>query len=101
MLESFELANVESHSIRKGAITFASNGTPDASPWDSFQVRTRWKTGAPYGSMHGRYVKFECAGDQLAGRILSGLYQDTREFATNDPHFIINPDNATAIAIKN
>jgi hypothetical protein len=60
------------HSIRKGGITFGSTGTPDSATWASIQNRARWKIGGD-STVVKRYVKFDPAGDQFIGRILSGL----------------------------
>ena len=52
------LPDIGSHSIRKGAITYASTGTPDVLPAHTVSVRSRWKSTGPDGTVHKRYVNF-------------------------------------------
>jgi hypothetical protein len=75
------------HSIRKGAITFASNGTPESVPFGSIQVRARWNSSGPNGTLYRRYVRFEAAGDQFIGRILAGLPVQSSDFSAMPPRF--------------
>jgi hypothetical protein len=84
---SLNLFGLGCHSLRKGSITFASTGTPDTVPWAAVQVRSRWKTSGPDGTIHRRYVKFSSSGDQLVGRILALLPLQKIEFASLPPRF--------------
>jgi hypothetical protein len=73
------------HSIRKGALTYGSTGTPDCATWAAIQSRARWKLGADNGVVK-RYVKFDPAGDQFIGRLLSGLKVSDKSFSSLSPH---------------
>jgi len=86
LLEKAEVEVLGSHSIRKGAITYASTGTPDVLPSHTVSVRSRWKSTGPDGTVHKRYVKFSEAGDQLCGRVLTLLPMQSKEFAILPPH---------------
>jgi len=85
--ESIGLQGLGAHSIRKGAIMFASTGTPDSAPFACVQVRARWKSSGPDGTLHKRYIKFEASGDQFIGRILAGLPIQSHQFALLPPQF--------------
>jgi hypothetical protein len=56
-----ELENFGSHSIKKGVVMYASNGTPHGSCWAAFEVRVRWKQ-SDSAKMAQRHIKFEPAG---------------------------------------
>ena len=66
---------------------FASTGTPDSAPFACVQVRARWKSSGPDGTLHKRYIKFEASGDQFIGRILAGLPIQSHQFALLPPQF--------------
>ena len=71
------------HSIRKGAATFVSTGCTVSPPMASICLRACWTL----GGVNDRYIKYEKAGDQYVGRVVSGLPVLGKEFAVSPPHF--------------
>jgi hypothetical protein len=74
-----------SHSIRKGAITLLTCGSPDIAPLIPVLVRARWTTQAFLVLL--KYAKFDGSGDCLIGRMLALLDQQKPEFSVIAPHF--------------
>ena len=73
--------NIGVHSIRKGAATYVSSGSTCAPP----QVATNIRAGWTMGPIQDTYLRFESAGDQYVGRVISGLPLSSSEFAAMPP----------------
>ena len=83
-LEQFgNISNLGSHSIRKGAASYCASGSTISPPIVSICLRANWSIG---GSKE-RYLKFENAGDQFVGRMVSGLDAFSPLFAISPPFF--------------
>jgi hypothetical protein len=80
-----DLEGVGIHSLRKGGISKASTGTVDNVPTAAVDIRARWNCSDT--GVKARYIKYDAAGDQLIGRILAGLPQQSPQFAVLPPHF--------------
>jgi hypothetical protein len=78
-----EPSDIGTHSVRKGAATFACSVSVSGPSIVSVCVRAGWTL----GDIQDRYLKYESAGDQFVGRILSGLPQNESGFACVPPHF--------------
>jgi hypothetical protein len=72
-----------SHSLRKGAGTFATSGSTIGASIVSLHHRMGWKM----GGVMDRYLRFEDAGDQFLGRIVAGLPLDSPDFSLLPPYF--------------
>ena len=83
----FELGQIGSHSIRKGAATYLTSlvGGPPAA---AISIRGGWTM----GNVKERYFKYMEAGDQFVGRCLSLLPMLTEEMAPSPPFFDVPPD---------
>ena len=86
--ENFRRFGVEieafgSHSLRKGAATFCGSGSTMAPSMAAICNRAGWKM----GGTRDKYIKFENAGDQYLGRVLSGLDALSPSFALTPPFF--------------
>ncbi|KAL3769767.1 hypothetical protein ACHAWO_011295 [Cyclotella atomus] len=71
------------HSLRKGAITFAACGVTVSPPIASICIRANWKM----PGVMNRYIRFEAVGDQYVGRSVSGRDRLTEDFAESCPYF--------------
>jgi hypothetical protein len=71
------------HSLRKGAITFAACGVTVSPPIASICIRANWKM----PGVMNRYIRFEAVGDQYVGRSVSGCDRLTEDFAESCPYF--------------
>jgi len=78
--------NIGVHSLRKGAATYACNGTTDAPQIASVCNRAGWTM----GKVKDIYIKYDRAGDQYVGRVVCGLDPVRPEFAQTSPFFRIN-----------
>jgi hypothetical protein len=74
------------HSIRKGAATYCSSGCIDGPDIAAIYLRAGWK----FPGVGDTYIKFQDAGDQYVGRMVSGLPFSTTNFAILPP-FFLNP----------
>lgn len=72
-----------SHSLRKGAITYAACGVTVSPPIASICIRANWKM----PGVMNRYIRFESAGDQYVGKSVSGRARLTEAFAESNPYF--------------
>ncbi|RHZ20750.1 hypothetical protein DYB26_004174 [Aphanomyces astaci] len=90
------LPNVATHSIRKGAVTFASSGCTSGPSTGVLTTRARWSL----GDVLDRYNHYAPAGDQYAGRIVSGLPESSAAFGTLPPHFGARDDPVVADAVR-
>ena len=70
------------HSLRKGAASFASGSSTNSPGVFSICNRGGWSTG-----VMNRYIRDDTSGDCYLGRILTGLNRDDADFATLPPHF--------------
>ena len=78
-----EVGTFGSHSLRKGSSTFAASGSTMTPSMASICNRAGWKM----GGTRDKYIKFENAGDQYLGRILSGMNSLSPNFAVTPPFF--------------
>jgi hypothetical protein len=72
------------HSLRKGATTFAQAGSPDGCNYAVMSNRGGWGSKDAHMSI---YVQTAPGGDQFAGRTLAGAPVNTIQFALLPPHF--------------
>lgn len=79
----FTAASFGSHSLRKGASSFVSAGTTDAPPQISIILRGGWTL----TQIEKTYFRFEKAGDQYVGRVVSGLSIHSTDFSLLPPLF--------------
>ncbi|OQR82152.1 hypothetical protein ACHHYP_16364 [Achlya hypogyna] len=73
-------------SIRKGVVTYACSGSTGGPSVVSVCLRCGWSL----GHVMERYFKYEQAGDQFVGRVVSGLPINGANFAIAPPHFVDN-----------
>ena len=78
-----EVQNIGVHSIRKGASSYVSGGSTCAPP----QVATNIRAGWTMGGVQDTYLRYEAAGDQYVGRVVSGLPISSPKFAALPPQF--------------
>ena len=71
------------HSIRKGASTYAIGGTTDGPSSITVRLRAGWSV----GDVMDRYLFAEKASDQYVGRIVACLPAGNPDFAILPPHF--------------
>ena len=91
----FGVNDLGTHSLRKGAATFACGGSPQGVDIISVCIRANWKM----GTVLERYIKHSAAGDCVAGRTLAGLPSVNEQFALLPPHFAPS-DPDCLIAVK-
>lgn len=84
------------HSLRKGAATFASSGNTQPPSDDTISRRGGWFQGSNIAKIYRLYSP---PGDQYLGRILSGLNLMTLDFASLPPHFQGAPSEALRSAV--
>ncbi|ETV79837.1 hypothetical protein H257_07053 [Aphanomyces astaci] len=90
-----ELASaVGTHSLRKGAATFAIGGSTSGPSIVNVCIRCGWSI----GSVVERYVHYDGAGDQYVGRVVAGLPIDSGDFAALPPHFVSSSDGVVDAA---
>jgi hypothetical protein len=77
-----EKKQLGTHSVRKGAATYCAGMVNGPSAVQLF-LRAGWSL----GNVHDRYLFAGAGGDQLTGRVLSGLPFTDTSFATLPPHF--------------
>jgi hypothetical protein len=78
-----QFEDIGTHSMRKGAATYASSGSTACPSSTSIHLRAGWTL----GGVQDTYLRFEGAGDMFVGRTVSGLPCDSHEFSTLPPHF--------------
>jgi hypothetical protein len=87
-LLGLSIKDIGSHSLRKGASTYALNGSAGGGPSSiAVLLRGEWSL----GNVHQRYWKAEAASDCLVGRILAGLPLSECNFGDLPPHFDPEP----------
>ena len=80
-----ERKQLGTHSVRKGAATFCTGMVNGPSTVQVF-MRAGWSL----GNVQDRYLFAGAGGDQLTGRVLSGLPFNEPTFASLPPHFSAN-----------
>ena len=78
-----EVKDIGVHSLRKGAASFVSSGSTCAPP----QVATNIRAGWTMGQIQDTYLRYESAGDQYVGCVVSGLPLCSPKFAVLPPQF--------------
>tara|TARA_R110002050_G_scaffold178559_2_gene311784 strand:+ start:587 stop:2482 length:1896 start_codon:yes stop_codon:yes gene_type:complete len=82
VFHGLEKDDLGSHSIRKGAGTYLSNGSTAGPSYTSICIRMSWSL----GNTKERYLFYNMASDAYCGRILAGLDQHSTRFALLPPH---------------
>ena len=77
-----------SHSMRKRATSYYSNGTSQCPPIVAINLRGGWSM----GTIQDTYMRYKSAGDMFVGRTACGLPPTSREFCILPTHFINNFD---------
>jgi len=72
------------HSIRKGAATFASSGSTACPSFAAISLRAGWSM----GGVTSAYIQYHGAGDQHVGRTVCGLNPLHQSFAVLPPCFV-------------
>jgi hypothetical protein len=72
------------HSIRKGAATYACNGTTCSPSLAAVCNRAGWTL----GQVKDTYIQYEAAQDQYAGRVVAGLDVNSHKFSVSPPFFL-------------
>ena len=75
--------DIGTHSVRKGAATYATTGSTAAPSIIAVQLRAGWTL----EGVQDTYMRFDNAGDCHVGRTVCGLPQDSPDFAILPPHF--------------
>ena len=75
--------NLGTHSIRKGAATYCCAGVHPGPPVVSVCLRAGWSL----GRVKERYLKYEVAGDELVGRVLTGIPPMSEQFGTSPVYY--------------
>ena len=84
-----------SHSFRKGNVTSLTSN-PDGPPIASIFLRAQWQ--AKFGKAQQQYIFTGVGGDQLSGRLASGLNMMDDTFALLPPHW--NPTSPTLSSVE-
>lgn len=71
------------HSLRKGSASYTTSGSTAGPSFSAICQRAGWKL----GTVQDRYLKYERASDQYAGRVVCGLPQNEPAFGVLPPHF--------------
>jgi hypothetical protein len=79
-----EPQDLGTHSTRKGVATQCTSGSTVSPPLISVCLRMGWTI---IGTVQGRYLKYEKAGDQYLGRAAAGLDINNKEFAVSSYYF--------------
>ena len=77
----YDIKDIGTHSIRKGAATYCASGTTAAPGSIAISICGAWKM----GTVHDTYFLYERAGDQYVGRVLAGLPRLSPDFAQTPP----------------
>ena len=72
-----DISEIGVHSLRKGAASYVSSGSTCSPP----QVATNIRAGWSMGIIQDTYLRYEAAGDQYVGRVVSGLPLSSPKFA--------------------
>ena len=71
------------HLIQKGAATHLATGSTASPPIASICLRANWVM----PGVLNRYMRYENAGDQFAGKCVSGRSRKSKEFAASPPYW--------------
>ena len=82
-LLGFEVADIGTHSIRKGAISYLAS-LPGGPPIAAVCIRAGWTM----GNVRDIYMRYISSGDQFVGRCLSMLPLLRTEFGSSPPLFV-------------
>lgn len=74
---------IGSHSVRKGAASFVSNGSPGGPSQAAINLRVGWSM----GQVQDTYIRYEQAGDMFVGRTVTGLPLGSPQFSILPPFF--------------
>ena len=77
------------HSIRKGAATYCCAGVHPGPPVVSVCLRAGWSL----GRVKERYLKYEIAGDELVGRVLTGIPPMSDQFGTSPIYYNVDDES--------
>ena len=83
-----EVESFGPHSLRKGSATFVGSGSTMVPSMAAICNQAGWKM----GGTRDKYIKFENAGDQYLGRLLSELDALSPSFAVTPPFFYAKTD---------
>jgi hypothetical protein len=72
------------HSIRKGAATYACNGSTCGPSIGALCNRAGWTM----GTVKDTYLRYEAAQDQFVGRVVAGLDVNSHKFSVSPPFFL-------------
>lgn len=75
--------DIGAHSSRKGASTYMTSGSVSGPTQQAVNIRCGWRM----SGVTDTYCRYEAAGDQYCGRILSGLPLFSFRFAVLPPQF--------------
>ena len=87
---------IGTHSVRKGAATFAASGSTACPSSTAVTLRAGWTL----GGVQDTYLRYEGAGDQYVGRTVCGLPSDDESFATLPPFFVKDNNEHVIRAVK-
>jgi len=87
-----EAEDIGSHTVRKGAASFVSSGSPGGPSQAAINLRVGWSM----GQVQDTYIRYEQAGDLFVGRTVSGLPLGSPDFALLPPHFTESQDDLLA-----
>jgi len=87
-LDTEEKEEYGTHSIRKGAATFASSGSTACPSFSAISLRAGWSM----GGVTSAYIHYHAAGDQHVGRTVCGLNPNHHSFAALPPRFVPDYD---------
>jgi hypothetical protein len=95
MLECFGIKpqDIGTHSSRKGSTTYMASGSTAGPGMAAICIRAGWTVGA----IQDRYIQFDLAGDQHAGRTVCGLPASSHQFSVLPPHFKKTDGSGNAI----
>ena len=77
--------NIGTHSFRKGAATYVSAGGTACPSSSSISLRAGWSQ----PGVEDTYRRFDAAGDEHVGRVVTGLRMHNEELALLPPTFIL------------
>ncbi|DBA05028.1 TPA: hypothetical protein N0F65_000716 [Lagenidium giganteum] len=89
-------SSIGTHSLRKGAATFASSGSTACPSAVAVHLRAGWTM----GGVQDRYLRYDAAGDMFVGRTVSALPIGKPEFAVLPPHFVTDSDLVVRNAVR-
>eukprot|EP00834_Sanchytrium_tribonematis_P008383 NODE_965_length_2851_cov_0.895712.p1 type:complete len:731 gc:universal NODE_965_length_2851_cov_0.895712:286-2478(+) len=92
-----EASQIGTHSVRKGASSYAASGTTASPSALAIHLRAGWS----FAGVQDRYIHVEAAGDQYVGRTVCGLPILDSKFATSPPFFKTTPNDLNEIISQN